>query len=544
MTIDQHINITVRVNNAGIARQGFGTIGVLGYTDAFPELSRTYRRLADLIADGVASDSPIALAVSRILSQSPHPTSVKVLRGTRPPTQVYTVGVADVELGKEYAINVKGEGVEETEVSYTTLADLTFTAANASETLTSTAHGMETGDGPYRLSNAGGALPTGLSADTNYWIIKLTADTYQLAATRADAIAETEATFTTDGTGTHTLRRNQNDVIIAQLVQGLNDVVGKNFTAAQVPGTGETDTMTVTADEAGAWFSLALLDWQIDNLEIAQTHTNPGIEDDLSDIVLVDNDWYYLHTSFNSEEMVKDAAEWIEAQQFKAYVVDVCDTASEDDAAGGGDVLDDLEGLGYKRTLPCFHRDPSEMFAAGIMGRLAPLNVGTWTAAYKTIIGCTADRFTATQIANLDAKKATYYKSEAGRSITWEGKVANQEYGFFDVTVALDFVLDDIQKSAFGVFVAMDKVAYTDEDIAVIRGAIEGALDRAKSDAYKIIAPGTPDDPDDPEPSVSFPRVADIDPSVRALRQLPDGNVNFRLQGAVHTVDIDLTVTF
>jgi hypothetical protein len=86
-------------------------------------------------------------------------------------------------------------------------ADLVFTAEADDETLTTALHGMTTGAGPYLLSNSGGALPTGLSAATLYWIIVLTVNTYQLAASLADALAGTEVTFTTDGTGTHTLER-------------------------------------------------------------------------------------------------------------------------------------------------------------------------------------------------------------------------------------------------------------------------------------------------------------------------------------------------
>jgi len=39
-------------------------------------------------------------------------------------------------------------------------------------------------------------------------------------------------------------------------------------------------------------------------------------------------------------------------------------------------------------------------------------------------------------------------------------------------------------------------------------------------------------------------RVKDIDPSVRALRIIPPGDVSFRLQAAGHTVDVNVTVLF
>ena len=85
--------------------------------------------------------------------------------------------------------------------------DLTFTADNTTEQLTATAHAMNTGDGPFQLSNSGGGLPAGLVAATNYWCINISANVLQVATNRANAIAGTPVAFTTDGTGTHTLER-------------------------------------------------------------------------------------------------------------------------------------------------------------------------------------------------------------------------------------------------------------------------------------------------------------------------------------------------
>lgn len=86
-----------------------------------------------------------------------------------------------------------------------TFTGKTFTAANATEIFTSAAHGLLTGDGPVQVSNSGGALPTGLSAATDYYIIKIDADTFYLATSRAAAYAGTNLLITSDGTGTHTL---------------------------------------------------------------------------------------------------------------------------------------------------------------------------------------------------------------------------------------------------------------------------------------------------------------------------------------------------
>ncbi len=78
---------------------------------------------------------------------------------------------------------------------------------NATDTLTKAAHGLLNGDGPIRITVAGGVLPAGLTAGTDYWVIYVSSSAYKLAATRADALAATPVVvpFSTDGSGTFTI---------------------------------------------------------------------------------------------------------------------------------------------------------------------------------------------------------------------------------------------------------------------------------------------------------------------------------------------------
>lgn len=75
----------------------------------------------------------------------------------------------------------------------------TFTAANATETFTATAHGFANGT-KVRVSSTL-TLPAGLLAGTDYWVIGQTANTFQLSATKGGAVLP----ITTDGTGTMTV---------------------------------------------------------------------------------------------------------------------------------------------------------------------------------------------------------------------------------------------------------------------------------------------------------------------------------------------------
>lgn len=80
-----------------------------------------------------------------------------------------------------------------------------FTASSSTDQLAITAHGLQTGDGPFQVTNSGGALPSPLVAATNYWIIRVDADHFQLALSRADALRSIAIDLTSNGSGTNTI---------------------------------------------------------------------------------------------------------------------------------------------------------------------------------------------------------------------------------------------------------------------------------------------------------------------------------------------------
>ena len=76
----------------------------------------------------------------------------------------------------------------------------------AGDTITETAHGLVTGNGPMFLSTTG-ALPGGLDSSTSYWSIRVDDNTIKLATSYANAIAGTAVNITSAaGGGTHTIQ--------------------------------------------------------------------------------------------------------------------------------------------------------------------------------------------------------------------------------------------------------------------------------------------------------------------------------------------------
>lgn len=140
------------------------------------------------------------------------------------------------------------------------VADKVFTAEADDEIMTSVAHGLLTGDGPFQVSNSGGGLPTGLSALTDYWIIKIDADDFYLATSLANALAGTNVSISTDGTGTQTLADTSETRRQTTMAQWSTDSDAQGALAAGKsvnPVLSATDANLVAA--VGDVFSIALV---------------------------------------------------------------------------------------------------------------------------------------------------------------------------------------------------------------------------------------------------------------------------------------------
>lgn len=81
----------------------------------------------------------------------------------------------------------------------------TFTASSSSGLLLTYTNGFNDLT-KVRFTNSGGALPTGLSVLTDYYLVRVSATTARVATSLANAIAGTVIAFTDAGTGTHTVR--------------------------------------------------------------------------------------------------------------------------------------------------------------------------------------------------------------------------------------------------------------------------------------------------------------------------------------------------
>ncbi len=632
------INIVLRIQNSGIARQGFGLPMILTHKNVFTGRIAYFASYAEVIDAGFDADSPEALATAAIFAQTPHPPLIAIGRAASAVTQRYEIDTGTPLDEHTYTIDVVGEGFDAETVEYESSADATqaeihaglvdalnavvdknylaefkalvnaddtfvafeprvypdatFTAA-ATDVVTLVDHGLGTGDGPFRLTTSAADLPLNLLTGTDYWVIVIDEDTFYLATSLADARADVRVDIGDAGTGTHTLVDTAStSTFVAgamtaaahglltgdgpfqlttsaadlpsglttgtdywairlgadtlQLAESLEDALAGDFIDLVDAGSGThtisdtddtarpSDPFTVTAGASGDWFSLTLATDDVVNesVSIAQTHAATDLADELAAIALIDNSWYWLVTLYNSKAYVLAAAAWVEANG-KAYIPATSDTASITTTfvtTVSPDVGAEIADLGGKRTAWHYHHIPAQMFGAALTGRLAPLLPGSWSGKFKPLTGITASPLTTTHRQNIIARSGNGYAFEDGRDMTFDGKVANDDFGFLDITVGLDAFTDDLRKGQVGVQVSRDKIAIEDDDIALLEAAALASVALYSSKERPVLRR-------DPPAVVFFPKAAAIPESDRALRKITGATVTGQLSGAVHDVD-------
>lgn len=100
-------------------------------------------------------------------------------------------------------------------------------------TFTLAAHGLVTGTvGQFTTSSA---LPTGISALTNYFIIKISADIFKVATSYANAIAGTAVDFSTAGVGNQTFTLLAKSVSIQAQVTNVADPASADWVNKGLP---------------------------------------------------------------------------------------------------------------------------------------------------------------------------------------------------------------------------------------------------------------------------------------------------------------------
>jgi hypothetical protein len=126
----------------------------------------------------------------------------------------------------------------------TTPSAATFTAVAATDLCTANGHGMATGLKVVATSTT--TLPTGVPTDPCY-VIAVSANTFKLATTLADALAGVAVDIEDTGTGTHTLTPSTGGARSLALSFSIDGVRYSNAVLLEPASAGDAYAMTVAA---------------------------------------------------------------------------------------------------------------------------------------------------------------------------------------------------------------------------------------------------------------------------------------------------------
>jgi hypothetical protein len=325
--------------------------------------------------------------------------------------------------------------------------------------------------------------------------------------------------------------------------------------AAQIAALAEIDTCayssgshTITiAPNAGylVTVSAITLTGITGTMTMATTSTEAEDWDDALTAIKIYNStsWYGIVAVTRDEGDVADIAAWAEANE-KLYITASADTEVVSTTLSGdtGSIAKVLNALGYARTSLIYHPDAATTYPdAGFMGRILPLEPGSYTAMFKNLAGISVVSMTTDQENNAREKFVNIYEEIGGKSITRDGVVVGEEY--IDVIISIDWLDARMTEDVYQLLTSQLKVPFTDAGISAVDSVVKKRLQIAQNRG--MISPTAYD-----ENNVqiggfvtSVPKLADISSVDRAARHLNGVTFTAWLAGAIHAVVINGVVT-
>lgn len=297
----------------------------------------------------------------------------------------------------------------------------------------------------------------------------------------------------------------------------------------------QTTHLRIVANSAGAHFDVSVDDPA--KLGIKQDHADPGAATDLDAIIAENNDWYGVVNCFNSRDMAVAIAGWVESNK-KLFVCDSQESdtitvATGSDSTSTGTIAKKISSDARTRTAVIYHPENGDHAGAAWIGAMFAKDPGRATWAHKSLSGVTVETLTPTHIVNLEAKDCNYFYAPAGTvGHTYWGNVGSGQY--IDVIRDQDWFEASLQTRIYNVLSAADKIAFTDEGIAIIAGEVRAQLQEGIRVGFLAAQP---------EPVVTVPLAADVDAEDKAARLLPDISFEATLAGAIHKTTLRGTIS-
>lgn len=264
-----------------------------------------------------------------------------------------------------------------------------------------------------------------------------------------------------------------------------------------------------------------------DIMTINDESADAGVATDLAAIAAVDNDWYGLVLTTHGAAEIAAAAAYA-LSNGKVFLANSTD--SDIVLTGSSDIASTLEAASNTRTGVIYNRDMRAYAACAAMGRWFSQTPGATTLHMKTLQGVTVDALTASELSEARSKNAITYVDTSGIKHTFDGKMASGR--FADITRGIDWTEARMQEAVAAAVANAEKIPYTAAGIAVIESAMRGVLSEGEGNA--LFASGW---------AVIVPALEDVPLADKASRTLNNMDFSATLQGAIHSVNIQGSVS-
>jgi hypothetical protein len=279
-------------------------------------------------------------------------------------------------------------------------------------------------------------------------------------------------------------------------------------------------------------------------MALSSAASTEAIDDALDAITLYDKDWYGLVITSRTESDILLAAAWAEVEaKIFAYALADAEILDTTLAADTGSMPKVIKNLGAARTISMYNQLAATTYPeAALLGRIFPLDPGSYTVKFKTLSDVTVSELTPTQEANAKAKNCNVYELIGGVNMCLEGVVAEGEY--IDVIIFIDWLDQTMTEDVFAFLKSQNKVPYTNAGIRGVESIVQKRLQIGQNRGG--ISPKEFDS--DTKEQIggyytSVPDLADVSAEDKASRTLNDVDFTAFLAGAIHAVNIIGTVT-
>ena len=300
-------------------------------------------------------------------------------------------------------------------------------------------------------------------------------------------------------------------------------------------------------------------DLGLDGGSIAAGYASETIEAALADLLALDSDWYFTvpDSAIRDGDGARALAAWTASRPYMLALdvtgADVLEAGEDDSLAA------ELSALGYDNAFAVWSQTEDHK-ALSLAGRLSAINFAAanslLTAKFKVLPGTTPDALTTTQQGELVRKRINYYAPFGGDAIVAEGMTL-QPGRWIDTQYWLDWLINAIRTSVYNLLRQSARVPQTARGVAAIKAVVQRVCEEGvrnggiapgfvtealRADIIAVTGNGNFSGRLTRGYLVHAGSIAEQAQSDREQRKAPPARVWLKHSGAVHTVDIALTL--